>query len=539
MDTKQIRQIRLELKDGINSCTLVHESHYKIDDLEGIDVALQYLNHHKKYANRTLIVSDLSYTENESSLAYSKLAKIAQRNNIRRIYAIGVDISDNAMAFKWQNDGANTDESEDEEQKLIKPYDFDANFYRSIDEFIQNVGSDSFKNELIFIAGNKEQNFERITHSLQKRAHRTVLEVNLNAIEHNLNYFKNQLKKTTKLMVMTKAFSYGSGADHIANFLEYQKTDYLGVAVTEEGVELRDAGISIPIVVMNPEIESFDDLIRHNLEPAIYNYRILDAFNEALKEENVKKYPIHLKIDTGMRRLGFDKDDIENLITRLQGYDNILLKSIFSHLVGTDDTQHDEYTRQQFQRFQEMSSRIICEFPPPVMRHILNSNGIDRFPEAQYDMVRLGIGLYGAIAENQDKIKNISTFKTRISQIKHVPKDQTIGYSRNGILERDSKIATLPVGYGDGFRRKLGNKLAKVFVNGEYAPVIGNICMDMCMIDITDIEAKEGDEVIIFGEPVSILELAEKLDTIPYEILTSIDRRVKRTYTYTIDIPIE
>jgi alanine racemase len=333
-------------------------------------------------------------------------------------------------------------------------------------------------------------------------------------------------------MIMVKAFSYGSGTYEIANLLQFQRVDYLAVAFTDEGVELRKAGITLPILILNPEIQSFKVLIEYKLEPEIYSFNILKQFYDAVKSNSVNKYPIHIKLDTGMKRLGFSEKDIAKLLVKLNHYNNLYIKSIFSHLAGSNDPVHDNFTRKQFVTFERLSNEIIskCASGKPVMRHILNSSGIERFSEAQYEMVRLGIGLYGISAENQNKVENISTFKSTISQIKQVALNETIGYDRKGELKRDSIIAIVPVGYADGLSRLLSNGNGKVKINNQIAPIIGNICMDMCMVDITEIAAKEGDEVIIFNDYYSITEMAKQMKTIPYEILTGISQRVKRIY---------
>ena len=336
-------------------------------------------------------------------------------------------------------------------------------------------------------------------------------------------------------MAMVKAFSYGSGSFEIANILQFHRVDYLCVAYADEGIELRKAGITMPIMVMNPEEQSYEAMIQYNLEPEIYSLRVLGLFEESLKRiehKNIKPVPVHLKLDTGMHRLGFDENEINELIVRIKNNKHIVIKSIFSHLAGSDEQEHDEFTWQQIKKFNVMSDKIKSHFTYTILKHILNSAGISRFPDAQFDMVRLGIGMYG-IGSNkmeQSQLQNVSTLKTSISQIKNIPANETIGYSRKGFAAHDMQIATVPIGYADGLSRRLSNGKGRMIVNGKPAPIIGNVCMDMCMVDITDIKANENDEVIVFGDTYSIIEVARNADTIPYEILTNVSRRVKRVY---------
>ena len=333
---------------------------------------------------------------------------------------------------------------------------------------------------------------------------------------------------------MVKAFSYGSGSYEIANVLQFNRIDYLAVAYADEGIELRKAGITAPIMVMNPEEQSYDAMIEHNLEPELFNFRVLNLFNDAANRSKLKdkKIPVHIKIDTGMHRLGFDLEEINELIIRIQNSKHIVIKSVFSHLVASDEKEHDEFTKLQIQRFSDASAQILSHFNYPILKHILNSGGITRFPDAQFDMIRLGIGMYGISSNDYEQmnLQHVSTLKTNISQIKNVAANETVGYSRKGLVKKNSRIATVPIGYADGYNRKLGNGNGKMLVNGVFANTVGNICMDMCMIDVTDITCNEGDEVIVFGENYPISEIAKAAGTIPYEILTTISRRVKRIY---------
>ncbi len=517
--------MRLELKEGINNCTIIDDSYNS--DIESLGIALDFLNQQKQHTRKTLIISDILQTGRNEKILYSDVANLVNKKNIYQIVGIGQAISRQAELF------------------TIKK-----NFFSSTDDFLKNLSQLQLHDEAVLLKGARSFEFERISKALQQKVHKTVLEINLNAIVQNLNYFRSLLKPSTKVMAIVKAFSYGSGIYEIANLLQYQRTDYLAVAFADEGVELRKAGISLPILVMNPEEQSFNLMIEHHLEPEIYSFKALSLFYEAVKKNSYDKspessgeakFPVHIKLDTGMRRLGFVQEDISLLVKRLKKHYSqcIKIKTIFSHLAASDEPVHDDFTRLQIEHFETMSNQIISAFNYPVLRHILNSSGVERFPEAQYDMIRLGIGLYGISVvpryaslrgKNQHKLNNVSTLKSTISQIKKVSANETVGYSRKGAVNRDSLIAVVPIGYADGLSRKLGNGVGKVLINKQFAPILGNICMDMCIIDITDIDAKEGDEVIIFGDMYNISELAKQLNTIPYEILTNISRRVKRVY---------
>ncbi len=497
--------MRLELKQGINHCSIINDSYNS--DIQSLTIALDFLNHQKQNNKNVLILSDILQSSFYEKELYKKVAELVSKKNIDEIIGIGQTISRNSNYFNLKK-----------------------HFFNSTEDFLINYSKNQFVNSNILLKGSRKFQFEKISNLLEKKVHRTVLEINLNAIEQNLNFFKSKLRPETKIMAMVKAFSYGSGTYEIANLLQYQNVDYLAVAYTDEGIELRKNQISLPIVILTPEIQSFDLMIEYNLEPEIYNFRTLHVFHDALIENNNKTYPIHIKLDTGMHRSGFENNDIDELIADLKIYNNLKIKSIFSHLAASDEKIHDKFTQQQFEAFEIMSSKIMKTFNYTILRHILNSSGIERFPQNQYDMVRLGIGLYGVSPSNQNKLFNVSTLKSRIAQIKTVKKTETIGYGRKGKINKDSKIATVPIGYADGLSRQLSNGVGKVLINNQFAPVIGNICMDICMIDITNINANEGDEVIFFGNDYPITELAKQLNTIPYEILTSISNRVKRIY---------
>ncbi|MCW3103209.1 MAG: bifunctional UDP-N-acetylmuramoyl-tripeptide:D-alanyl-D-alanine ligase/alanine racemase [Bacteroidetes bacterium] len=502
--------MRLELKEGINNCSIINDSYNS--DLGSLSIALDFLNQQKQHPKKTLILSDILQSGKNEENLYKEVAENIHKKGIARLIGIGEAISRQAHLFNIEK-----------------------TFYNSTTEFLQSYNNSFFRDETILLKGARAFGFEAISKVIQQKAHETVLEINLNAIVNNLNYYRSRIKADTKVMAMVKAFSYGSGSFEIANILQFHRVDYLAVAYADEGIELRKAGITLPIMVMNPEEQSYDSMIQYNLEPEIYSFRVLSLFEETLKrsERNLnKQIPIHIKLDTGMHRLGFSPEEVNELIVRIKNNKQLTIRSIFSHLVASDEAEHDEFTWQQIRKFTEMSESIQSHVDYPVLRHILNSAGISRFPDAQFDMVRLGIGLYGigVNASEQAHLQNVSTLKTSISQIKNIPANETIGYSRKGVTTRDTKIATVPIGYADGLSRKLSNGKGKMFVKGKPAPIIGNVCMDMCMIDITDINVNENDEVIVFGETYPITEVAKDVGTIPYEVLTNVSRRVKRVY---------
>jgi len=497
--------MRLEIKEGFGNCTLIND--YYNSDLGSLEIALDFMNRQQRDKKKTLILSDIYQAGLTDRKLYKQVAKLIDKKKLDRFIGIGERISSLAELFEGE-----------------------ASFYPSTDIFLSDLNRNQFNDELILIKGARDFHFERISKALQFKAHRTVLEVDLTAMVHNLNYFRSLLKPETKLTVMVKAFSYGSGSTEIANLLQYHRVDYLAVAIADEGVELRNAGINIPIIVMNPEPHSFETMIEYRLEPEIYNIKILKEFQKALRQNLVKNYPIHIKLDTGMHRMGFMQDDLDELIEATHDNEFFYLRSIFSHLAGADEEQHDDYTIQQIELFSKWSDKIRSHFDYKIDRHVLNSAGIERFSHAQFEMVRLGIGLYGVSPVHQDKLMNVSTLKTTISQIKEVSKENTVGYGRMGVLSEDTRIGIIPIGYADGFSRKLSNGVGKLLVNGTLCPVVGNVCMDMSMIDLTNVTAAEGDAVVIFGNEYPVSELAQQLDTIPYEILTTVSRRVKRVY---------
>ena len=487
--------MRLELNEGINNCSIINDSYNS--DLSSLIIALDFLNQQKQHPKKTLILSDILQSGQSEDSLYKEVAQLIHKKGISRLIGIGEGISSQAEQF-----------------------DIEKSFYKSTDEFLKQFNNSFFRDETILLKGARAFGFEAISKVIQQKAHETVLEINLNSLVHNLNYFRSKLNAETKIMAMVKAFSYGSGSFEIANILQFHRVDYLCVAYADEGIELRKAGITMPVMVMNPEEQSYESMIQYNLEPEIYSLRVLGLFEESLKRIEHKhehRVPIHIKLDTGMHRLGFDDGELNELIVRIKNNKRIIIKSVFSHLAASDEHEHDEFTWQQIKKFNGMCSQIKEHFNYPILKHILNSAGVSRFPDAQFDMVRLGIGMYG-IGVNQTEqaqLQNVSTLKTSISQIKNIPANETIGYSRKGIATRDIRIATVPIGYADGLSRKLSNGKGKMIVDGKPAPIIGNVCMDMCMIDITEIKADENDEVVVFGNDYSIIEVAKNADTIP------------------------
>ncbi len=501
--------MRLELKEGVNNCSIINDSYNS--DLGSLAIALDFLNQQKQHPKHTLILSDIFQSGKNSGELYSEVAHLVREKEVNKMIGIGESISLQA-----------------------KQFDIEKYFFATTEQFLSQYDAHMFNNETILIKGARAFGFERISQVLQQKAHETVLEINLNALVHNLNFYRSKLASGTKIMAMVKASSYGSGSTEIANILQYHHLDYLAVAYADEGIELRKAGISLPIMVMNPEEPSYDAMILHDLEPEIFSFRVLRLFEDAVKRTGRKEdpYPIHIKLDTGMHRLGFESGEVNELSVRLRNSKFLEVRSVFSHLAASDEIIHDDFTRLQVKKFGDMSEIICSQFNHPILRHILNSAGIVRFPGAQFEMVRLGIGLYGIGANETEQLqlKNVSTLKTIISQIKVIPAGDSIGYNRNFFANKEMTIATVPIGYADGLNRRLGNGRGKMIVKEKMASVIGNVCMDMCMLDVTDINCVAGDEVIVFGSGYSILEIAKDMETIPYEVFTGISSRVKRVY---------
>ncbi len=494
--------MRMEIKDGINNCTLVND--YYNSDPSSFQLALNILATQDASKERVVILSDFMDTGKSGDDLYPSIAETLRQANISLFIGIGKHLSEHR-------------------------HDFAANsrFYEDTEHFLRQEERDNFNNQIILIKGARAFQLEYIAGFLQKQSHSTILEVDLDAMVHNLNHFRSLTD--AHIAVMVKAFSYGSGSREIASLLQYHRVDYLMVAFADEGIELRAAGITIPIAVMNPEREAFDNMIMFNLEPEIYALDILEDFNQALNKHGIKRFPVHIKLNTGMNRSGFDEQDIPQLLEFFGTERSVYIRSIFSHLAGSDETMHDEFTLGQIHLFERMTERIQTQFNYKIWRHILNSAGIERFPQYHFDMVRLGIGLHG-ISATHANLQPVSSFKTYISSIRNVPEGQSIGYGRKSYTTRSSRIAVIPVGYADGLNRHLSNRVGNVFIKGKRVPIIGNICMDTCMIDVTDTNATIGDEVEIFGKHILVTELSEQLGTIPYEILTGISHRVKRVY---------
>ena len=498
--------MRLELKQGINGCYLIDDSYN--NDFAGLVIAINFLEQQQQTQKKCLILSDMFESAVATEQLYQSVASLVQQKNIHQFIGIGEQIT--AYSHLFTN----------------------AVFYPTTTAFLEASQTHQFAQQTILIKGARAFKFENIVTALQQKVHGTVLEINLDALSHNLNYYKSLLLPQTKIMVMVKAFAYGSGSYEVANLLQYHRVDYLGVAYTDEGLDLRTHGIGLPIMVMNPSEESFSKMQANHLEPEIYSFKILNQYLDFIGREQLVEAKIHLKLDTGMHRLGFEIEDIENLISILVQNSSIKVVSMFSHLAGADEAQHNAYSMQQMETFETMARQIEAALGYTTIKHVLNSAGISRFTNHQYDMVRLGIGLYGvdATAAQQNKLQSVGTLKTIISQIKDVPAGATIGYSRKGVVLSPIRIATIAIGYADGYDRRFSRGVGSVYINGKHCPVVGNVCMDMTMIDITHTQAKEGDAVEIFGRNISLINLATQIDTIPYEILTNVSGRVKRVF---------
>ncbi|MEJ1236749.1 bifunctional UDP-N-acetylmuramoyl-tripeptide:D-alanyl-D-alanine ligase/alanine racemase [Chryseolinea sp. T2] len=495
--------MRLELKEGINNCQIIDDTYN--NDLGSLEIGLQFLSSLQQKRKRRAILSDIQESGLDEKNLASSIGEIVRRYNIHNLVCIGPALLRHRESFP--------------EGTL---------FFNETKDFLNQFDFSSLDNEVVLVKGARKFAFERIVARLQRKVHGTVVEIDFGALVHNLNYFKSLLSPTTKVMVMVKAFAYGSGSTEIANLLQYHQADYLGVAYADEGIDLRKNNITLPIMVMNPSEESFDAMLKFNLEPEVYTIRILRSLAAYLNGASCK---VHVKIDTGMRRLGFSPDEVPELLEVLEAHRNIRVASIFSHLAGADEEIHDAFSQQQFDTFVEASTRIITRIGYQPLRHILNTSGILRLSRFQLDMVRLGIGLYGVDpTAEQHGLKTVVTLKTIISQIKHVHKGETVGYGRRGITDRDITTGTIAIGYADGYSRAFSRGVGKVLVNGQLAPVIGNVCMDMTMIDLSGIEAGEGDEVIIFGKDLPVQDLADSIKSIPYEILTSTSERVRRVF---------
>ena len=499
--------MRLEMKQGINRCMIINDTYNS--DTNSLQIALDLMNSQHQYQKRTVILSDILQSRSSEHLLYAEIANLLKNKNIYRIIGIGEAIVRQANSFTIEKE-----------------------FYKTTNDFFADFDTDKLDNEIVLVKGARQFNFERISAYLSLKTHETVMEVNLPNLISNLNYYRSLLKPETKIMVMVKAFSYGIGDIDIANALEYHGVNYLAVAYADEGVSLRNKNISLPIMVMNPDELSLELILKYGLQPEIYSFRILNLLLQALEQNlHIKNVNIHLKIDTGMHRLGFEKKDIPELLRILVNNPKIKVESIFSHFAAADDPNEDAFTKYQTDLFSDCYKIISDKLGYNPVKHISNSAGMSRFPEYQFDMVRLGIGLYGVNPfVKSNKIENVATLKTIISQIKHISSFESVGYNRKWKSAKDAVIATIPIGYADGFPRAGGNGKAKVLINGKLASVIGNVCMDMCMLDITDIPAKEGDTVIVFGKELPLSQLAKSTSMIEYDLLTGISQRVKRVF---------
>ena len=499
-------EMRLKVKNGINNSSIIDDSYSS--DFQSLKIALDFLESQKQYKKKTVILSDIFQSGLPNDVLYAKVAELIVSNRITRVIGIGETIS----AFKNKFANCST--------------------FQNTAAFVADFENLDFGNETILIKGARSFQFEEIVYLLEEKTHETVLEINLNAISYNLNFFKSKLLPKVKIMVMVKAFGYGNGGLEIAKLLEHHKVDYLGVAFADEGISLKNGGINLPIMVLNPENTSFSAIIQHQLEPEIYCLKGLYAFLKIAKQKNLKHFPIHIKFDTGMHRLGFEENTLDELIAALRGNSTVQIKSILSHLATSDDLEHMDFAHSQINLFEKVSSKLMSELQIKPLRHILNTSGISNFMDSQYDMVRLGIGLYGVSndAQEQKQLENVGTLKSVISQIRTIAAGESVGYGRRFVAEKPTKIATIPIGYADGISRGWGDGLGFVMIKNTKAYIVGSICMDMLMVDVTGIECKEGDSILIFGENPTVSFIAQKLNTIPYEILTSISQRVKRVF---------
>ncbi|MBR4297261.1 MAG: bifunctional UDP-N-acetylmuramoyl-tripeptide:D-alanyl-D-alanine ligase/alanine racemase [Bacteroidaceae bacterium] len=501
--------MRLEVKQGLRGCMIINDCYNS--DINSLDIALDFAC--RRFAQtaaqrRVLVLSDMEQTGVAPKELYERVAQMLAGRGVDYLIGVGAEISAAHALFTLPK-----------------------SFFHSVEDLMESGLLGELQNDVVLLKGSRRAGFERIAEALSQKVHETTLEVNLEAVAQNLTYYRSLLSEQTKMVCMIKASAYGSGAVEIAKTLQERGVDYLAVAVADEGAELRAAGITGNIIVMNPEMSSFATLFAHRLEPEVYNFNILEALIRAAEREGITNFPVHIKLDTGMTRLGFHpKHDMEALVQRLKSQTALLPRSVFSHLAGSDSADFDTYTRQQFATFDAASLYLQSNFEHKVLRHICNSAGIERFPEYHLDMVRLGLGLYGVSPVDNRTLHNVASLKTTILQIREVGATTTVGYSRRGTLRRSSRIAALPIGYADGLNRRMGNGRGYCLVNGQPAPYVGNICMDVCMIDVTDIPCREGDLVEIFGDNLPVAQLAEWLETIPYEVLTSVSERVKRVY---------
>lgn len=497
-------EMRLQLKKGINHSSIIDDSYS--NDLASLKISLEFLNQQNQHSKKTLILSEMEGLA-ESEKLQQKLVSLLNSSQLQRFIWVGSN-------YEW-----------------LKNIDIETKTsFENTESLLSHFTELDFHNESILVKGARKFLFERVVQRLALRSHGTVLEINLNAITNNLMLYRSLIPKGVKLMAMVKAFSYGSGSFEVANLLQFSKVDYLTVAFADEGVELRNAGITLPIMVLSPDRDTFQTLLQHNLEPEIYSMSFLDEFTDFLKENNIHGFNIHLKLDTGMHRLGFFPAEIKTVIEKLKNQDQVHVQSFFTHLVASGDPNQDDFTLQQIKCYHSAAQELEEGLGYTFIKHVANTSAIVRWPEAHMDMVRLGIGLYGVdMDRNFSNLEQVSSLKTTVTQIKELPAGETVGYDRKGVLSKDSKIATVKIGYADGYSRRFGNSVGKMQINGQLVSTVGNICMDMCMLDITGQDVQVGDEVIVFP---SLMESAQAIGTIPYELLVNISSRVKRVYYY-------
>lgn len=501
--------MRLEVKEGQHGCTLINDSYN--NDIYSLDIALDFMHRRPdgKDKAHTVILSDIYQSGLSDRELYAEVGRLCHKRGINKFIGIGHALSEHRDLI-------------DVSEKY---------FFETTEQFAGSKVFESLSNEVILLKGARVFGFDTLAEQLEQKVHETILEVNLNAIVENLNYYRSMMKPDTKIVCMVKADAYGAGAVEVSKILQDHRVDYLAVAVADEGVQLRKAGITCNIIIMNPEMTAFKTMFDYDLEPEVYSFRLMDALIKAAEKEGITGYPVHVKLDTGMHRLGFNPvTEIDELVDRLKHQAAIIPRSVFSHFVGSDSDDFDNFSAHQYELFVEGSAKLQAAFSHKILRHICNSAGISHFPERQLDMCRLGLGLYGIDSRDNSIIHTVSTLKTTILQLRQVPADETVGYSRKGILTRDSVIAALPIGYADGLNRHLGNRHAYCLVNGQKAEYVGNICMDVALIDVTGIPCKEGDSVEIFGEHLPVTTLSDTLGTIPYELLTGVSNRVKKVY---------
>ncbi|RRB02760.1 bifunctional UDP-N-acetylmuramoyl-tripeptide:D-alanyl-D-alanine ligase/alanine racemase [Larkinella rosea] len=508
--------MRLELKEGIHRNLLIDDTYN--NDLAGLSIALNFLNQQDVAREKVLVLSDLLETGMKPDELYPAIARMLEEKDVSQLVGVGPELNRYQAVFT-----------------------IPARFYSTTAELLHSGYLNNVTDSVILVKGARRFSFETVVNRCVQKSHRTVLEINLDALTHNLNFYRSKVGPKTKIMVMVKAFAYGSGSAEVASLLQFHRVDYLAVAYADEGVALRQNGIKLPIMVMNPAPQSFRQLIDYQLEPEIYSFGILDEWMRFLQTEPdqnanseavISRPPIHIKLDTGMRRLGFLPDEMGRLGELLTSNPNLRVATVFSHLAGSDEAEHTPFSQEQHRQFVEGAAQLEEALGYRPLRHLLNSAGIVRLPEYKLDMVRLGIGLYGVEVSRLEpqQVQAVGTLKTVISQIKALKSGETVGYSRRGVLDHDARIATLAIGYADGYDRRLGNGVGRVWVNGVVCPTVGSICMDMTMIDITNAQAEEGDEVILFGQPITLTDLADRIGTIPYEILTGVSERVKRVF---------